>query len=264
MAQQVNVKFVDDLDGSDAAGTVSFAIDGRAYEIDLSEDNAARLRDSLASFVAAARKSGESAAAAGRRAQKMTASSGRRPEPLDRERPRRSGPGPGRTATRSPTAAGSPRPWWTPSRPPTDPSDTTGEGPERPEPGGFHAAQGQYPPRVGCRDHRGGRPPPHRAVPLRSPRTSPDFRSGVRRSAGCRPATDSTAGPRGRPRRWRRATRRGSVVRRRCGQPALRRTPERKSGDVRGDRSGTARWGGGRPPRWSRHPTRGGYWPWAA
>ena len=39
----------------------SFAIDGRAYEIDLSEDNAARLRDSLASFVAAARKSGGAA-----------------------------------------------------------------------------------------------------------------------------------------------------------------------------------------------------------
>ena len=85
MAQQVNVKFVDDLDGSDAAGTVSFAIDGRAYEIDLSEDNAARLRDSLASFVAAARKSGGTGAAAGRRTQKMTASSGRRPQPLDRE-----------------------------------------------------------------------------------------------------------------------------------------------------------------------------------
>jgi nucleoid-associated protein Lsr2 len=84
MAQQVNVKFVDDLDGSDAAGTVSFAIDGRAYEIDLSEDNAARLRNSLASFVAAARKSG-GAAAAGRRAPKVTASSGRRPQPLDRE-----------------------------------------------------------------------------------------------------------------------------------------------------------------------------------
>ncbi|HVD29216.1 MAG TPA: Lsr2 family protein [Mycobacteriales bacterium] len=85
MAQQVNVKFVDDLDGSDAAGTVSFAIDGRAYEIDLSEDNAARLRDSLASFVAAGRKSGGTGAAAGRRTQKMTASSGRRPQPLDRE-----------------------------------------------------------------------------------------------------------------------------------------------------------------------------------
>ena len=84
MALQVNVKFVDDLDGSDAAGTVAFALDGRAYEIDLSEDNAARLRNSLASFVAAARKSG-GAAAAGRRAPKVTASSGRRPQPLDRE-----------------------------------------------------------------------------------------------------------------------------------------------------------------------------------
>ena len=85
MAQQVNVKFVDDLDGTDAGGTVSFAIDGRAYEIDLSKDNAARLRDSLASFVAAARKSGGARAAAGRRAPKMTASAGRRPQPLDRE-----------------------------------------------------------------------------------------------------------------------------------------------------------------------------------
>jgi len=85
MAQQVNVKFVDDLDGSDAAATVSFALDGRAYEIDLSEDNAARLRDSLASFVAAARKRSGSAAAARRRTPKMTASSGPRPQPLDRE-----------------------------------------------------------------------------------------------------------------------------------------------------------------------------------
>ena len=85
MAQQVNVKFVDDLDGSDAAGTVSFAIDGRAYEIDLSDDNAARLRDSLASFLGAARKSGGTGVAAGRRTQKMTASSGPRSQPLDRE-----------------------------------------------------------------------------------------------------------------------------------------------------------------------------------
>ena len=85
MAQQVNVKFVDDLDGSDAAGTVSFALDGRAYEIDLSEDNAARMRDSLASFVAAGRKSGGAGAAGGRRAPKMTERSGPRSQPLDRE-----------------------------------------------------------------------------------------------------------------------------------------------------------------------------------
>ena len=83
MAQHVNVKFVDDLDGSDAAATVSFGLDGRVYEIDLSDDNAARLRDSLASFIAAARKSGGSTTTGSRRAQKMTASFG--PQTLDRE-----------------------------------------------------------------------------------------------------------------------------------------------------------------------------------
>jgi nucleoid-associated protein Lsr2 len=85
MAQQVNVKFVDDLDGSDAASTVSFGLDGKTYEIDLSDDNAVKLRDSLAVFVGAARKSGGSAATSSRRTQKMTTSSGRRPQPLDRE-----------------------------------------------------------------------------------------------------------------------------------------------------------------------------------
>jgi hypothetical protein len=87
MAQQVNVKFVDDLDGSDAAATVFFGLDGKTYEIGLSGDNAAKLRDSLAVFVGAARKSGGSATATtgSRRTQKMTASSGRRPQPLDRE-----------------------------------------------------------------------------------------------------------------------------------------------------------------------------------
>jgi hypothetical protein len=85
MAQQVNVKFVDDPDGSDAAGTVSFGLDGRVYEIDLSDDNAARLRDSLASFIAAARKSGGSTTTGSRRAQKMTVSPGPRPQTLDRE-----------------------------------------------------------------------------------------------------------------------------------------------------------------------------------
>jgi Lsr2 len=58
MAQKVDVRFVDDLDGSEASGTVTFALDGRAYEIDLSDDNAARLRDSLATFIAAARRTG--------------------------------------------------------------------------------------------------------------------------------------------------------------------------------------------------------------
>jgi hypothetical protein len=85
MAQQVDVKFVDDLDGSDAADTVSFGLDGMTYEIDLSDDNAAKLRDSLVVFVDAARKSGGSAATGRRRGPKMTASSAPPPQSSDRD-----------------------------------------------------------------------------------------------------------------------------------------------------------------------------------
>lgn len=69
MAQQVSVVLVDDLDGSEASGTVSFGFDGRSYEIDLSEANTAQLRDALAPFVASARRTGGSgrASAAPRR-----------------------------------------------------------------------------------------------------------------------------------------------------------------------------------------------------
>ncbi|MDT0353956.1 histone-like nucleoid-structuring protein Lsr2 [Pseudonocardia charpentierae] len=58
MAQQTTVRFIDDLDGTDAAGTFDFAIDGRAYQIDLSDENVAKLRDALAPYVGAARKAG--------------------------------------------------------------------------------------------------------------------------------------------------------------------------------------------------------------
>src|SRR4051812_4614561 len=47
MAQQWTVRFIDDLDGSDASGTFDFSLEGRAYQIDLSDDNAAKLRDAL-------------------------------------------------------------------------------------------------------------------------------------------------------------------------------------------------------------------------
>ena len=56
MAQHINVKMVDDIDGSEASETVSFGLDGRRYDIDLSKDHAAQLRDTLASFIAAARR----------------------------------------------------------------------------------------------------------------------------------------------------------------------------------------------------------------
>ena len=56
VARQVHVKLVDDLDGSQASETVVFGLDGRHYEVDLSEENAARLRDGLSRFVQAARR----------------------------------------------------------------------------------------------------------------------------------------------------------------------------------------------------------------
>lgn len=58
MAQRVQVLLVDDLDGGVAAESVSFALDGVSYEIDLSEANAAKLRDSFSEWTAHARRAG--------------------------------------------------------------------------------------------------------------------------------------------------------------------------------------------------------------
>ena len=77
MAQQVTVSLVDDLSGSQADETVSFGLDGKSYEIDLSSKNADKLRGALADYVAAARRPG-----GGRKA--AAASVARRPA-VDRE-----------------------------------------------------------------------------------------------------------------------------------------------------------------------------------
>src|SRR6266516_4620253 len=58
MAQVTEVRLVDDLDGGNADKSVAFAIDNKQYEIDLSDNHAARLRDALAPFIAAARRAG--------------------------------------------------------------------------------------------------------------------------------------------------------------------------------------------------------------
>lgn len=50
------VVLVDDIDGGDADETVAFALDGESYEIDLSRKNAAGLRQALADYIAAARR----------------------------------------------------------------------------------------------------------------------------------------------------------------------------------------------------------------
>ena len=57
VARTAHVTFVDDLDGSQASETVYFSLGRRYYEIDLSAENARTLRDVLAPFVAAARRS---------------------------------------------------------------------------------------------------------------------------------------------------------------------------------------------------------------
>ena len=60
MAQKVQTLFVDDLDGSEAEGTVRFGLDGTEYEIDLNAKHAQQLRDALGRYVAAARRTGAS------------------------------------------------------------------------------------------------------------------------------------------------------------------------------------------------------------
>ena len=68
MATKVLTTLQDDIDGSDATQTIRFALDGIEYEIDVSDRNANRLRNSLSDFIAHGRKVG------GRRGRKPASS----------------------------------------------------------------------------------------------------------------------------------------------------------------------------------------------
>jgi hypothetical protein len=81
VAQKVTVQLVDDVDGSEAESTVEFALDGVDYTIDLSGDNAAKLRDALATYVASARRTGGRKRSAGKAGKTPAA-----PSTADRER----------------------------------------------------------------------------------------------------------------------------------------------------------------------------------
>ena len=59
MAQKVTVEMTDDLDGSPADVTVAFAVDGTAYEIDLSKRHAAAMRRAFGRYIEHARKAGQ-------------------------------------------------------------------------------------------------------------------------------------------------------------------------------------------------------------
>jgi hypothetical protein len=70
MAKQVTVTLVDDLDGTEAMQTVDFGLDGAQYQIDLSNSNAERLRETLGDYVDHARRAGGRKRGPGRPASK--------------------------------------------------------------------------------------------------------------------------------------------------------------------------------------------------
>jgi hypothetical protein len=78
VAQIREVRLIDDLDGQQADETVEFGIDGKNFEIDLSKENAAKLREALAEFIGSARR------LSGRRRGGSSGAASRRPS-IDRE-----------------------------------------------------------------------------------------------------------------------------------------------------------------------------------
>lgn len=58
MAQKTQILLIDDTDGSSADETIRFGLDGVSYEIDLTTENAAKLRDAMAPWVGKARRVG--------------------------------------------------------------------------------------------------------------------------------------------------------------------------------------------------------------
>ena len=56
MAKRTVITLIDDIDGTDAAETIAFTIDGASYEIDVSADNAAKFRSALEPYTTTARR----------------------------------------------------------------------------------------------------------------------------------------------------------------------------------------------------------------
>ena len=72
MATKTQVVLVDDLTGNAADTTVEFALDKTEYEIDLSHENAAEMREALSRYINAARTVSGGAARRGARAPKAS------------------------------------------------------------------------------------------------------------------------------------------------------------------------------------------------
>jgi hypothetical protein len=122
MAQRTVIRLVDDLDGTeivDGVGeTVTFAVDGRRYEIDLTTDHATEMRTALDRYVRAGRQVG------GRQRRARSAATVAKTAPHVDYSLRPSALGPRRTRLMSRRAAASRRASSTGSAPPaTDTQD---------------------------------------------------------------------------------------------------------------------------------------------
>jgi hypothetical protein len=71
---------IDDIDGGEADETITFALDGTQYEIDLSKKNAAKMRDELARYIDAGTRIGRGGITA-----RVTAGRGRGPANTNRD-----------------------------------------------------------------------------------------------------------------------------------------------------------------------------------
>lgn len=56
MAQKTQVILIDDIDGSEATQSVTFGLDGATYEIDLNDEHATALRESIEEWTLKARR----------------------------------------------------------------------------------------------------------------------------------------------------------------------------------------------------------------
>jgi hypothetical protein len=77
MAQKVITEFIDDIDGSPAERTFTFAVDGTNYEIDLSAENIAEFKSAIGGFIESARKVKGSRSSNDRRTRNAGADGGR-------------------------------------------------------------------------------------------------------------------------------------------------------------------------------------------
>jgi hypothetical protein len=74
---------IDDIDGGEADETIRFALDGTQYEIDLSQQNATKMREGLARYIGAGARIGRAGTPA-----RVAPGRGRGPAKADRDQNR--------------------------------------------------------------------------------------------------------------------------------------------------------------------------------